>query len=240
MKNKKIIGLIGGMGPFASARFLQTMLEKSCSNFGAKNGNDFPEIVLDSIPVPDFISNTSRLPEAEALLISRIKKLDKFGCKTVAMVCNTGHILFPKLSRTSNAKMISLIKAVRSRVIELKLKRVGILATKTTLNSNIYKQAFSRTGIKIINPDEEIINVCEGVIRKVIANENTKSSVSGLIAKTISFAAKQKLDGIILGCTELPLAFPKDKKFKFKVIDCLDVLSDSLLNDAFDGIEIKT
>lgn len=219
------------MGPFAGARFCTLLLEKSASNFGAKNGDEFPEIVLDSVPVPDFISNTKRLSEAETMLVSRIKKLNKFGCTTIAMVCNTGHILFPELSRVSKAKMISLINTVRDRVVTKKFKRVGLLATKTTLKSGLFQNAFIETGINIVNPSNEVVDICEKVIKGVIANTNSKKLINELTTRTDQFIKKQKLDGVILGCTELPLAFSNNKQDN--IIDCLDVLSDTLLENFY-------
>jgi aspartate racemase len=237
MNKNKIIGLIGGMGPFAGAHFCTLLLEKSSKIFGAKNGDEFPEIVLDSVPVPDFISDTKRLPEAETMLVSRIKKLNKFGCTTIAMVCNTGHILFPQLSRASEGKMISLIDVVRDRVVASRIKRVGLLATKTTIKSNLFKNAFDGTSIKIVNPDDKTIEICEKIIRGVIANTNSKKLINKLIARTDEFVKEQGLNGVILGCTELPLAFSNNKQDN--IIDCLDVLSDSLLEN-FYKTSVKT
>lgn len=231
MIKNKIIGLIGGMGPFAGARFCMLLLEKSARDFGAKNGEDFPEVVLDSVPVPDFISDTKRLFEAEMMLVSRIKKLNMFGCTTIAMVCNTGHILFPQLSKASGNKMISLINAVRDKVVDSGFKKVGLLATKTTIQSGIFQNAFLKTGINIVNPDNKTIELCEKVIRGVIANTNSMELTNELLNRTGEFVKKQKLDGIILGCTELPLAFPKNKSKN--IIDCLDVLSDALLENFY-------
>jgi len=233
MNKNKIIGLIGGMGPFAGTRFCTLLLEKSARDFGAKNGDEFPEIVLDSVPVPDFISDTSRLPEAEVMLVSRIKKLNSFGCTSIAMVCNTGHILFPQLSRVSENKMISLIDVVRDRVVASEFKRVGLLATKTTIKSNLFRNAFDGTNIKIVNPDNKTVEICEKVIRGVIANTNSERSTNELLSRTDEFIKEQKLDGIILGCTELPLVFPKNKPSN--IIDCLDVLSDALLKNFFEN-----
>jgi aspartate racemase len=231
MKNKKIIGLIGGMGPFASAEFCKQLLVKSSQNFGAKNSDEFPEIILDSIPIPDFISNTKTLPIAKRMLISRVKKLDNFGCTDISMVCNTGHILFPVLSKVSNSNMISLIDAVRDAVLVKKLKRVGLLASKTTIKSGLFKKAFAPTETSVINPDNQTLDICERIIRGVIANNISKSAVRSLVKRTRLFMKKKRLDGIILGCTELPLAFPKNELPN--VIDCLDVLSDKLLGIFF-------
>jgi aspartate racemase len=231
MNKRKIIGLIGGMGPFAGARFCTLLLEKSARDFGAKNGDEFPEIVLDSVPVSDFISDTSKISEAEAILVSRVKKLNNFGCTEIAMVCNTGHVLFPKLSKVSGNKMISLIDVVRDKVIDSKFKKVGILATKTTIRSGLFQKAFMKTGIEIINPDNKTIEICEKAIRGVIANSNTKGIIDKMLRKTEEFTEKEKLDGVILGCTELPLAFANNKPKN--TIDCLEVFSDRILKDFY-------
>jgi len=233
MKNtQKIIGLVGGMGPFAGVEFCRRLLEKSCRDFGARNGDEFPEIVLDSVPVADFISDTRNLPRAGRLLTSRIKKLNRFGCTSIAMVCNTGHVLFPKLSKVSTVKMVSLINSVRDKALSQNLKRVGLLATKTSIRANLFGKAFSGTGTEVIIPDEKTLDVCEEVIRGVIANNVSNRSVNQLVKRTQLFIKQQKLDGIILGCTELPLAFPNNKVPN--IIDCLDVLSDKLLEDVYD------
>lgn len=229
--NKKIIGLIGGMGPFASARFLSLLLEKSAKCFGAKNGDDFPEIILDSVPVRDFISNTESVSIAKRMLVSRVKKLSKIGCTNIAIVCNTGHILFPTLNEASGGKMVSIIDTVRNKVIAMGATRVGLLATKTTVNSRLFNRAFSDTDVFLLNPDLALQNLSERVIRGVIANSIRPSTIAKLVFQTNRFIKKEKLDAVILGCTELPLAFVNNKSEK--IIDCLDVLSDKLLDSYF-------
>lgn len=232
MKNKKqIIGLIGGMGPFAGVEFCRLLFEKSVNIFGAKKCDDFPEIVLDSVPVRDFISDTKNLSEARTILISRIRKLNKFGCTKIAMVCNTGHILFPELSEASAAELVSLIKLVRENVQSRKFKRVGLLASKTSIKSNLFTKEFASTGIEIVIPDSKTLNICDDVIRNVIANKTSSDLVDRLVENTRLFIKNKKLDGIILGCTELPLAFPKDTELN--VVDCLEILSDKLLGDYY-------
>lgn len=221
------------MGPFAGARFLEILLEKSARNFGAKNGEDFPEIILDSVPVPDFISDTSRLAQSRKMLILRVKKLAKMGCNPIAMVCNTGHILFPILSKASGNKMISLIEAVRDNVVSRGFKRVGLLATKTTIKSGLYSKAFLNTDIELVNPGIKLQDFCEVIIRDIIANNSHPERFKKLSLLTKRFIQKEKLDAVILGCTELPLAFTENKSVN--IIDCLEVLSGVLLRKTFES-----
>ena len=229
MKNKKIIGLIGGMGPFASARFLQILLEKSSKELKCQGSSDFPEIILDSVPVPDFISDTNNLEISRKMLMKRVKKLSDFGCSKIVMVCNTGHILFPELNEVSNNKMISLIDSVRDKVINMNIKNVGLLATPTTIRTNLYTNAFANTGVNILIPNTSLIELAEKAIRDEISGNTNSLSISKIVSLTEKFVNQKKLDAVILGCTELPLVFVKNKSNK--MIDCLEVLAERLIQE---------
>jgi len=222
-----MIGLIGGMGPYASAYFYELLIKKSSELYGAKNNNDYPEVVIDSVPVPDFISDTKQIGFAKKMLISRVRKLNNFGCKTLAMVCNTGHVLYPELSKNSRSEFLSMVDAVAREVKKRNLRKVGILATPTTIRFGLYDKAVSRMGTQVINPTKEMQKEHELVIREVVAGRRSESHERRLYHLTQGFIKANGLDGVILGCTELPLVFPK-RGFT-NVVDCLDVLSDNLL-----------
>jgi len=226
-QQKKIIGLIGGMGPFASAYFYKLLLKKSSIIYGAKNNDDFPEILIDSVPVPDFISGTNRLKEAKRILVSRVKKMNDYGVGSIGMVCNTGHILYNDLSKIAKAKFVSMIGLVAEEVEKRGYKRVGILATKTTIIFSLYEKVLSNKGIEVVYPSSEYQKLHEMIIRDTIAGKVVSGEVKKLEQSTRQFVQKNKLDGVVLGCTELPLVFPKEN-FK-NVIDCMDVLADKLL-----------
>lgn len=223
----RAIGLIGGMGPFASSYFYNLLLKKSGMLFGAKNNEDFPEILIDSVPVPDFISNRKHLRLAKNILKDRVKRINKFGCGALAMICNTSHLIYDELSTASDCEFISLIKLVSDKVKERQLSKVGLLSTPITIKSGLYRKEFLHSGASLIVPDRETVNSLEKIIRKAISGSSMEALKNSLRNITESFIKKKKLDGIILGCTELPLIFPK-KSFK-NVFDCLDILADELL-----------
>jgi len=228
----KTIGLIGGMGPFASAYFYKLLLKKSSDNYGAKNNNDFPEILIDSVPVPDFISDINELAVAKRMLISRVKKMNNFGIGNVGMVCNTGHLLYKSLSKISKAKFYSMIDLVTDEVKKRGYKRVGVLATPMTVKFNLYGKSLSKNGIKVYYSLVGIQKLHESIIRNMISGKKNNSQIKEFETLTKKFIKKNEIDGIILGCTELPLVFPKNN-FE-NVIDCMDVLADKLLERYYD------
>ena len=107
------------------------------------------------------------------------------------------------------------------------MKKVGVFATETTIKSKLYDEAFVNSGIQIISPDMKIQKIQDNIIRDVIAGGNTHIYRDILKEETQRFIKENQLDGVILGCTELPLVFPKN--IFNNIIDCLDVLADFLL-----------
>ena len=116
IKNKNIIGILGGMGPQASARLVEIIIEMSIKDFGAKNGDDFPEIILDSVPIPDFISNPGNLKSALNMLKDRIRMLSNMNISNFAIACNTAHILLDNLQSVSKVPFVSMVDEVAERV----------------------------------------------------------------------------------------------------------------------------
>lgn len=115
----KKIGILGGMGPFASSYFLQLLLKKI-----SEKNIDMPEIILDSIPIKDFISDQTEVKSGLLVLKDRVKKMNKLGVNLIIMTCNTAHILYPQLSAVSQAQFPSLIDLVVNQVETRHLYRV--------------------------------------------------------------------------------------------------------------------
>jgi aspartate racemase len=228
MNNKSTIGVIGGMGPYASAHFYNLLLNKSNTLYHAKDNDTYPEIIIDSVPVPDFISNTEKLPKATEMLVDRVTKLRTYGCSVIGMACNTGHLLYKELSDASGGIFVSMIDLVAKQAKDKELKRVGILATATTINMGLYRNSLNKYSIESVYADDMMQIVHEEIIRELIAGKKDYSHKEFLFALTHKFVREKQLDGIILGCTELPLVFPNEEFSN--VIDCMDVLADELLS----------
>lgn len=227
MKNqsKKTIGIIGGMGPEASARMLQVLVSMAADEFGARSGEDFPEIIVDSIPVPDFISDKKNISLALNMLRNRVKKLNVFGVSNFGIACNTAHILLQDLSSVSDVPFISMIDEVARAVLEKKISRIGLLASPTTIKFGLYQKTLEKN-IEIFLPTHKQIEIIEEVIRKIISGKNSLIDSKRLLNIALSLE-KRGVQGIILGCTELPIVFPRDKGFI--VFDSIEILSRALL-----------
>ncbi len=175
MKHKKAIGILGGMGPEASAYMYKTLIDLSIKHFGAKHNDDFPEIVLHSIPVPDFISSERDKERAMSMLKKRVIELNALQLSCLSLACNTAHVLLAQLQAVSKVPFISMIDAVAADVNAKKIKTVGLVGTPSTIRFGLYQTALKMYGIKTVIPREKQIVMLEKIIRNVIAGKHTKA-----------------------------------------------------------------
>lgn len=224
---KQIIGILGGMGPQASACLLEMLIDLSIKKFGAKN-DDFPEILLDSVPVPDFISNDSRKNESLKILKNRVKFFNTVNPSCLTIACNTAHIFLNDLQKIAKVPFISVIEEVVKAVTKSGLRKVGILGTPTTIKSKLYQNALHKFGIKSIDLKRNELGILERIIRTIIAGSSNHKD-SAILLSVANNLRERGAQGIILGCTELPLIFPK--RFDIPVFNSLEILAKALLRN---------
>lgn len=223
----KAIGIIGGMGPEASVYLYKMLIELSIREFGAENNDQFPEIVLDSVPVPDFISSNEKKEEALQMLLGRVTQLNKLDLSCLSIACNTVHVLLPQLQSISSLPFVSMIDAVVEQVVKDDIKIIGILGTPSTLKSKLYEIKLHQAKIKTISANKKDFFILEKAIRGVIAGTADKGDINN-VKKIADNLVEQGAEGIILGCTELPLVFPI--LYQKPVYNSVEILARALLH----------
>ncbi|MDQ5972342.1 MAG: aspartate racemase [Patescibacteria group bacterium] len=225
------IGILGGMGPQASAKLYELLIEGTKAYTPAAVDDDYPEIVLLNVPVPNFISNKNDLQKAKQMLIDSTKLLEKAGCTINGIACNTVHILLPELQAATKVPFLSIPNLVAQKIKAAGFERVGLLATPTTLQSTLYDDALEGIAT-VVRPNKELALYIEKTIYKQLDDSLTTKDKGLFIKEVDDFMASQQLDAVILGCTELPLVYGDFKNSR--VIDTLQVLCDALLKRYFE------
>lgn len=220
---KKPIFVVGGMGPQASANFYQRLLEKSVSIHGAVHNEDFPHVIIDSLSMPDFISNKARQDEAISLLQKSVARAELQNPVAVAMACNTGHLFVKQMLGDSNIPFVSLIDTVVGAVSSQGLSTVGLVASPTTINSELYQTALKNSNIQLITPEADDLKRLERIIRTVISGKAGLAESEALLRIVVKLKLRGA-KGVILGCTELPLVFPISE-VDSTIFDCLELLA---------------
>lgn len=219
------IGILGGMGPQASNRLVELLIEKSLDRSALRLDTDVPEIVLLSVPVPNFVSNKHNMNIAKDMLLKRVKLFEQAHCDIAGIACNTAHLLLPNIQAATTVEFVPLPLLVAEKLHSLQSKRAGLVASPTTLRSTLFDDVIR--GTVLVRPNKKLANLTERNIRKKLADILTETDRRNFQAAIRNFMEVERLDTIILGCTELPLVFGETNDPT--IIDTLDVLADGLL-----------
>lgn len=201
----KRIGIIGGLGPEATVDYYRRIVDF----FHEYNHSlSTPEIVIFSADISEVFRLVGD-EDWEALvewLVSKVRGLEAAGADFAVISANTPHIVFDQVSGKSPLPLLSIVDATREYAKSIGLKKVGLLGTKFTMKANFFGSCLARDGIGVVVPevaDQEFIH--DKLINEIELGIFTDETRQELLAIIGRMAARESIDGIILGCTELPL-----------------------------------
>lgn len=226
--NNKKIGIIGGVGPQATCVLYSEITKFSQVKYGAKNNDDYPAVTIESVPIPDFISNKGRIDDALIMLEEAVRNLESVGCTRLCIASNTVHLLIEDLERMTKVKFLSIISLVAKKVNDLKIKKVGLVGSSVLIGSGLYEKELKKRGIELILPDKGERIIIDKIIRNVLAGEDNGRE-RNIYIKILHNLIDKGVKGIILGCTELPLAINYEALGE-RIINSKKVLAEGIVD----------
>ncbi|WP_099210932.1 aspartate/glutamate racemase family protein [Thermococcus henrietii] len=214
----KKIGLIGGTTPESTCYYYRKYLEVSRERF---EPNVYPELIIYSINFKEFVDNPRGWDGRKEILINAAKALERAGAEIIALTANTPHIVFPDVQKAINTPMVSIIDALIEEMRKRGVKRVLLLGTKTTMTADFYKNALREAGFEVLTPNAEEIEEVERIIKEELALGNFASR-DWIIDLINRYIREEGIEGVILGCTELPLIV-KAGDVDAEVFDTVDI-----------------
>ena len=219
---KQKLGIIGGLGPMASAQFLELLTDKT----DAATDQEHIEVFLYSRPqTPDrtaFLLGHSQESPYPVLLDSG-RKLEAMGCGVLVMPCMTAYSFYPQLKSDLRARLINPITESAAVLKRRGMQKVGIMATSGTLQVGTFQQALTDCGITPIVPDAA--NQAEVMS---IIYDDVKSGRPADMERFHSVAHSMRAKGaecVILGCTELSV-IRQTQKIGAGFLDAMVVLAE--------------
>lgn len=199
---KKLLGVLGGMGPQASASFYETILKNTKAE---KDQEHIDIIIYNHASIPDRTEaiDSGNLNLISNILLNDIKKLEYFGADYIVVTCNTSHYFLDKISNNFNSKFLSIVDETVNYITSRNWDNIGLLATNGTINKKIYENKLDKNGISVILPNSDI----QSMVMNLIYN-NIKKGIPVDINEFNYITEHLKKKGatrIILGCTELSL-----------------------------------
>ena len=200
---KKTIGIIGGMGPLATA----DLFEKIVGHTKAACDQEHLHVVIDSnTNIPDRTAallhgGADPLPE----LTGSARRLEAMGADVLIMPCNTAHNYYDGISAAVSVPVLHMVRLTAQALVERGVKKAGLLATDGTVRTGIYQKSFAGSGVELLTPDEAGQRaVMEMIYQGVKAGDMAFDAKPARQAMERLLAAGAEV--LILGCTELPLA----------------------------------
>lgn len=205
----KKIGIIGGLGPESTIDYYKGII-----NAFRKRDLTAPEIIIYSADVNRLLelAEAREWNKLVEWLVEMVNALHNAGAEFAVIGSNTPHIVFDKVKSRSPIPMLSIVDETCNRASNIKLKKLGLMGTKFTMGSDFFQKAFHDAGISIIVPmkDEQqfIHNKIISEIALGIIKNSTRQELLSVVKRMID---EDSIDGLILGCTELPLILEKDE-----------------------------
>ena len=224
----KTLGLIGGTGPESTIDYYRLLVAKYRE---LADGNS-PSLIINSVNLKFMIDSMTggELDRVADYLSAAIEKLQKAGADFAALTANTPHIIFDKLQQRSSLPLISIVEATRDYVQKLGLKTVALFGTRFTMQASFYPEVFSRTGIKLVTPNEEeqtyIHAIYMGELLKDVFLPETRTK---LLAIADTMHARDGIEAVILGGTELPLLLRDEEHNGIPLLDTTRIHVDRLI-----------
>ncbi len=215
--------ILGGMGPQASVRLHEILLEQS-RQFHDGTPDAYPAILHASMQIPDFIASKERIQDAVQIIRATCAQLPLSDAAAIGLACNTAHLLLDDLP-LQDENFVSMIDAVVADIVRQRSQRVGLLASPYTIQTKLYENALAEQAIAVVLPSKSDTTTLNDIIHGVIAGENHERLRSQLTAIALRLQ-KRGADAILLGCTELPLIGVDSS---LPVIDSLSSLAAAML-----------
>ena len=226
----KKLGILGGMGPAASAEFVNRLITQT----SASCDQDHIPFVLWSDPrVPDrstSLRNRDDLPLS--WLLDGIRGLKSAGCNCIVIPCNTAHFWFDEMKKHAswNSKIIHIVDSVVDALQDVNVTNstIGIIGTQATIELGLYQYKLNKLGWNCITPTkEEMDTLVQPAINLIKANNN--EAAQPLIMTVVNRLIDSGAKAVVLGCTELPLAVKQTEEKGIPLINSIDSLVKSAL-----------
>ncbi len=206
----KTLGLIGGTTWVSTVDYYKYINQLTAERLGGLNS---AKVLIYSLNFEELktLFETGEWEKVAEILSRIAQNLENAGAQALLLCSNTIHIAAEEIERQINIPLIHITDSTAREIQKLDLKKVALLGTKFTMDSDFFKERLLRSGIETIIPNREerdIINrtIFEEFGKGVFTNEARQKYL-----EIIESLRKRGAQGVIFGCTEIPMLIkPED------------------------------
>jgi aspartate racemase len=207
----KKIGLVGGMSWVSTIDYYRLINEGVNKKLG---GLHFAECIIYSVNFYDFVTNNTanNWDATFRIILDACKSLEKSGAEAIVLCANTAHAVADRLEESIRVPLIHIVAETARAINTRGVQKVGLLGTKFTMEMDFYKNRLAQAGIEAIIPESQqsrdfIQQTLKEELGKGIVREETKQEYIAIINELV----KNGAEGIILGCTEIPMIISQNE-----------------------------
>ncbi|MNM93045.1 Aspartate racemase [compost metagenome] len=200
----KTIGLIGGIGWASSLEYYRLLNEMLVARIGPAHS---ARIMLVSIDQADFVAHAAQADShaIEQFLVKEGQRLQGMGADFFLLCANGAHRFAPAVVPRIGLPFISIVEETAKRVQQSGVRKVGLLGVKQTMAGRFYHDALERFGIATVTPDAADQEVVHDIIYTELVQNIVTDASRNIFLGIIEKLRLQGAQGVILGCTEIPL-----------------------------------
>jgi aspartate racemase len=221
----KKVGLVGGTSWVSTIDYYKFINEGVNKKLG---GLQFAECLIYSLNFGDI--QEKAWPNSYELLLNACLSLQKSGVDAIVLCANTAHMHADKIEKAIDVPLIHIGTETAKVITQEKITTVGLLGTSFSMEMDFYKDRLKSFGLNILIPEsQESRNYIQQVLKqelgKGIINPESKENYIKIANELIGRGA----EGIILGCTEIPLLIDQSD-FSVPVFDTTKIHSDAIVS----------
>jgi len=206
----KTIGLIGGMSWESSLEYYRIINETAKELLGELHSAKSIMYTFDFDEI-EILQREGKWKELSERVTEIALKLEHAGADMIIICTNTTHIVADEVQKNITIPLIHIADSTAKKIIELSMKKVGLLGTKFTMEKPFYKERLAeKYDLDVIIPKENDRQIIHDIIYKELVLGQIKSTSKQQILKMIEYLKANGAEGIILGCTEIPLLIKQE------------------------------
>jgi aspartate racemase len=226
-REMKKIGILGGMSYESTIKYYDLLLQKYYDKHYDYN---YPEILIYSLNFQKVIDYElgNDTPKYVDYLMSGINSLQNGGADFIIMAANSPHAVFDDLIQKTNLPILSIVEATAEKALEMGLNKLLLIGIKFTMQSSFYQRIFENSNMQVITPEDIEQDLIDQIIFDELVIGKFKNDSK---QKLLEIIHNYEVDGVILGCTELPLIFHKNDT-SIKLLDTIEIHVEAALKYA--------
>lgn len=227
MSKMKIIGLVGGISWVSTIDYYKFINEGINKRLGGLN---FSECIIYSLNFGDVQERSWE--NSFELLLNACQSLKRSGADAIVLCANTAHLFADEIEDKIKLPIINIVTETAKAVKQQGLVKVGLLGTKFTMEREFYRKKLEENGLNVLVPEKQatrdyVQHTLKEELGRGIINLDTKQNYISIVKDLVERGA----EGIILGCTEIPMLISQDD-FSIPVFDSTKIHASAIVEYA--------